>query len=60
MWRGRASRERRVRRAVAPGGRLIVCHYRNADEPVVDVEGVLGEVEGAARAPGVRVAWTRV
>lgn len=50
--------------AVAPGGRLILCHYRNADEPEVDVPAVLRQagyaVAGVAEAPGASVAWTNV
>jgi len=47
--------------AVAPGGRLILCHYRNANESYVDV-GMVAEqagyvIAGRAEAPGVAVAW---
>ncbi len=65
---GRSSGEQRwvafVQRqydAVTPGGRLILCHYRNATEPYVDVASVAEQagypVTGAARAPGVAIAW---
>jgi hypothetical protein len=58
----RAELVRRVfERAVAPGGRLIVCHYRNEGEvPLIVSEWLssLGErVVGARRAPGVEIAW---
>ena len=47
--------------AVAPGGRLIVCHYRNADDPYIDpgsiVEGAGYSVAGSTEAPGVAAAW---
>jgi SAM-dependent methyltransferase len=50
-----------LERAVADGGRLIVCHYRNADEAPLDVgawlAGMGRSVAGAARAPGVELAW---
>jgi 2-polyprenyl-3-methyl-5-hydroxy-6-metoxy-1,4-benzoquinol methylase len=47
--------------AVAPGGRLIRCHYRNAAEPYVDV-GMVAEcagypVAGRIEIPGTAVAW---
>ena len=47
--------------AVTPGGRLILCHYRNADEPYVDV-GVVAEaagysVVGRTEIPGTAVVW---
>jgi 2-polyprenyl-3-methyl-5-hydroxy-6-metoxy-1,4-benzoquinol methylase len=49
--------------AVAPSGRLIVCHYRNAGEPYVDVATLIEQagyvVTGAAEAPGVAIAWTQ-
>lgn len=45
---------------VAEGGRLIVCHYREAED-AVDVEALLSglgyEVSGHAEAPGVSVTW---
>ncbi len=48
-------------RAVASGGRLVVCHYRSRDEPTVDVGAILesigGQIAGRASAPGVDVAW---
>ena len=48
--------------AVAPGGRLIVSHYRNPDEPQLDpgaaIERAGYTVAGKAMAPGVSVAWT--
>jgi 2-polyprenyl-3-methyl-5-hydroxy-6-metoxy-1,4-benzoquinol methylase len=63
----RADRTELVRRqhaAVAPGGRLIVCHYRNAgDEPVHpgEVAARAGfAVAGATEAPGVEVVWIDV
>jgi len=47
--------------AVAPAGRLIVSHYRNVDEPEVDVAAVVEEaghaVAGRAAAPGVSIVW---
>lgn len=47
--------------AVADGGRLIVCHYRNKNEERVDVDAFLTglgyAVVGQAEAPGVSVAW---
>jgi SAM-dependent methyltransferase len=46
--------------AVAEGGRLIVCHYREPED-AVDVEALLSglgyEVSGHAEAPGVSVTW---
>jgi SAM-dependent methyltransferase len=48
-------------RAVADGGRLIVCHYRNTGDASVDVAAWLGgigqRVAGAASAPNVEIAW---
>jgi 2-polyprenyl-3-methyl-5-hydroxy-6-metoxy-1,4-benzoquinol methylase len=48
--------------AVESSGRLIVCHYRNADESPVDVPGFLAglglAVAGESSAPGVSLAWT--
>jgi 2-polyprenyl-3-methyl-5-hydroxy-6-metoxy-1,4-benzoquinol methylase len=52
---------RRQYAAVAPGGRLIVAHYHNADEepldpgPAIDRAGY--SVNGRTSAPGVSVAW---
>jgi hypothetical protein len=47
--------------AVSPGGRLIVCHYRNAEDPYVNVESVAERagyiVAGRTEAPGVAIAW---
>lgn len=47
--------------ALAPGGRLIVCHYRADGESPCDVPALLGtlghEVGGRAEAPGVSLAW---
>jgi len=47
--------------AVSPGGRLILCHYRNAEEPYIDVPSVAERagypVTGRAEAPGVAIAW---
>jgi len=55
---------RRQCSAVAPGGRFILCHYRNVDEPAIDVPAVLKQagyvVAGAAEAPGASAAWTSV
>jgi SAM-dependent methyltransferase len=52
---------RRQHRAVAPGGRLILCHYRNADEPYVPltplVEAAGLAVTGGVDAPGVASVW---
>lgn len=46
--------------AVAEGGRLIVCHYREPEE-AVDVEALLSglgyDVSGETQAPGVSVVW---
>jgi SAM-dependent methyltransferase len=48
--------------AVAPSGRLILCHYRNPDEPHVDVAAAISRagypVLAEAAAPGVSIAWT--
>ncbi|MHC4957537.1 MAG: class I SAM-dependent methyltransferase [Planctomycetota bacterium] len=53
---------RRVARAVAPGGRLVVSHYRNRGEPDVEVGPVLAAagfaVKGRTSADGVSIAWT--
>jgi 2-polyprenyl-3-methyl-5-hydroxy-6-metoxy-1,4-benzoquinol methylase len=47
--------------AVSPGGRLIVCHYRNPDEPYVDPGSVVERsghvVVGRTDAPGVAAVW---
>ncbi len=47
--------------AVAPGGRLIVCHYADPNEPLVDVSAVLEQLgytaAGRSAAPGVSLAW---
>jgi SAM-dependent methyltransferase len=63
----RADRAELVRRqhgAVAPGGRLIVCHYRNAgDAPARPGEVVVRAgfaVAGATEAPGVEAVWIDV
>jgi 2-polyprenyl-3-methyl-5-hydroxy-6-metoxy-1,4-benzoquinol methylase len=52
---------RRQHSAVASGGRLIVCHYRNTGEPCVELEPIVEEagyvVGGTVSAPGVAVAW---
>ena len=54
---------RRQFTAVAPGGRLILCHYRNAGEAPADVAGVLREaglgVTGRTFAPNVEIAWSQ-
>lgn len=59
-----ADREAFVRRQaewVAPGGRLIVCHYRNPDQHTIDVAGWLEArgfvVAGRIHDP-VEAAWT--
>ena len=48
---------------VASGGRLILCHYRNAGEGAADVDGVLRDAglatTGDASAPGVEIAWSQ-
>jgi SAM-dependent methyltransferase len=47
--------------AVAAGGRLILCHYRNPDEPYVDPGSVAQSagytVNGRIEAPGVAAVW---
>lgn len=47
--------------AVAAGGRLIVCHYRNPDEPKVDPGSIVERagfvVAGRTAAPGVAAVW---
>ena len=47
--------------AVSPGGRLILSHYRNADEPYVDPGSVAQRaglsVTGQAEVPGTAIAW---
>jgi 2-polyprenyl-3-methyl-5-hydroxy-6-metoxy-1,4-benzoquinol methylase len=47
--------------AVAAGGRLVLCHYRNPEEPYVDVaivaERAGHSVTGRTEAPGVAIAW---
>ena len=52
---------RLLERAVAPGGRLIVCHYPNVEAPLVDVGDFLTKlghsVAGRASAPNVSLAW---
>ena len=60
----RADGETFVRRQlewIASGGRLIVCHYRNRDEPVLDVAAHLEawglEVAGFLHEP-IEAAWT--
>jgi hypothetical protein len=57
----RAELVRRQQRAVAPGGRLIVCHYRNAGDEPAHPEEVAARagfaVAGATEAPGVEVVW---
>lgn len=60
--RDRAELVRRIlERAVAPGGRLIACHYRSEGEEPADVraclEGLGLRVAGTGRAPGVELAW---
>jgi len=55
---------RRQYATVAPGGRLIVSHYRNAADPVVDVAKVVQDagyvLSGRTEAPGVVAVWTDV
>jgi 2-polyprenyl-3-methyl-5-hydroxy-6-metoxy-1,4-benzoquinol methylase len=52
---------RRHYAAVCPGGRLIVSHYRNADDPYVDPGSVVQaagySVAGRITAPGVGAVW---
>jgi hypothetical protein len=52
---------RRQYAAVAANGRLIVCHYRNTDEPRVDPGSVIEQagfaVAGRTEAPGVAAVW---
>ncbi len=52
---------RRQSLAVAPGGRLIVCQYRNQDEPSIDPGIIVQQagfaVAGRTQAPGVAVVW---
>jgi 2-polyprenyl-3-methyl-5-hydroxy-6-metoxy-1,4-benzoquinol methylase len=47
--------------AVAPGGRLILSHYRNPEEPVVDLCEVIGQagftVAGQVEVPGTAIVW---
>jgi 2-polyprenyl-3-methyl-5-hydroxy-6-metoxy-1,4-benzoquinol methylase len=60
----RAEFVRRQHAAVAPGGRLIVCHYRNSGDPPGDPRAVAIDagfcVSGTTEAPGVEVAWVDV
>lgn len=46
---------------VAPGGRLIVCHYHGNQQPDREVAAVLAslgyEIVGSSGAPGVSLAW---
>jgi len=52
---------RRQYEAVAPGGRLILSHYRNLDEPDVDIRQVVEEAgltaTGHTAIPGTSVVW---
>jgi 2-polyprenyl-3-methyl-5-hydroxy-6-metoxy-1,4-benzoquinol methylase len=52
---------RRQYALVAAGGRLILCHYRNADDAYVDLgavaQGAGYEVTGRTELPGTAVAW---
>jgi trans-aconitate methyltransferase len=52
---------RRQYAAVAPGGRLILSHYRNPDEPVVDLCEVIEQagftVAGQVEMPGTAIVW---
>ena len=47
--------------ALTPTGRLILCHYRNADEPRVDVAAVANSagytVIGWTEVTGTMIAW---
>jgi SAM-dependent methyltransferase len=47
--------------AVADGGRLIVCHYRNVEDEILDVPALLTrlgyDIVGHAEVPGKSVAW---
>jgi hypothetical protein len=49
---------------VEPGGRLILCHYRDRGTCQIDTAAFLRagvyEVAGSTEAPGVSVAWTNV
>ena len=51
---------RLLHRAVAPGGRLIVCYYWNDRDPRIDVPGILEEagleVSARSEVPGVSLA----
>ena len=53
-----------LRRVARPARRLIVCHYVNADEQLVDCAELLDrcgyDVAGESDAPGVSLAWTDV
>lgn len=55
------SLRRLYQRALAPGGRLVVCHYAGED-PLADVAGLLRSlgwpVAGESGADRVAVAWT--
>jgi hypothetical protein len=52
---------RRQHAAVAAGGRLILCHYHNPDEPYVDAGAVANaaglQVGGRVEASGVSAVW---
>jgi trans-aconitate methyltransferase len=52
---------RRQHAAVAQGGRLILSHYRNPDEPVVDLCEVIEQtgftVAGQVEIPGTTIVW---
>jgi 2-polyprenyl-3-methyl-5-hydroxy-6-metoxy-1,4-benzoquinol methylase len=47
--------------AVAPGGRLILCHYRNTQDPLIDPGAVANAtglpIAGRVEAPGVAAIW---
>ncbi len=53
---------KRMQRAVSADGRLIACHYHNADERPIDVVRVLARaglpVSGERRIDGVSLAWS--
>jgi hypothetical protein len=47
--------------AVAPGARLILSHYRNPDEPMVDLREVIEQAgftaTGQVDIPGTAIVW---
>jgi hypothetical protein len=52
---------RRQYAAVAPGGRLILCHYRNPGEPLVDLRAFVEQAgfraAGQVDIPGTSIVW---